>query len=361
MWCFDKTAIASISRHIVPLTMFLGNSNRKLFPFGATNPSVTSGYWREWSIGIYAGVSPLELSPMAKSVNPVLTREACPDIGAEFVADPFMIKHHGIWHMFFEFMERETQRGKIALATSEDMRKWTFRQVVLEEPFHVSYPYVFTMDNEFYMIPETCAVKAVRLYKATDFPAKWSFVGTLLEGREFADPSVFYFNNRWWLFTGQRLSAVDDTLRLYHAEKLTGPWFEHPKSPILEGNRRAARPAGRVLVIGDRIIRYAQDCYPAYGAQVRAFEVVELTTENYSEIEIEGKSPILAGSGRGWNAAGMHHVDAHRVDDGTWVACVDGFPAFIPPGPSLHRRIVQPIARFVNRIKYQYPSIFGPQ
>jgi len=305
----------------------------KLFRFRARNLPVTnSGRWREWSIGIYAGPSPLDLASPEEIVNPVLTRENFSDIGAEFVADPFMVNRDGIWYMFFEIMDHETAIGKIALATSKDIKKWTFQQIVLEEPFHLSYPYVFEWENEFYMIPETCSVNAVRLYKATVFPVKWSFVGALLEGRDYADPSLFYSHKKWWLFTGHRVSGADDTLRLYHADKLAGPWFEHAKSPIIEGNVRAARPGGRVLVVGERIIRYVQDCYPAYGTQVRAFEIVELTTTSYREVEIEGKSPVLVGSGTGWNAAGMHHIDAHLLDNGTWVACVDGFPAFcVPP------------------------------
>jgi hypothetical protein len=34
---------------------------------------------------------------------------------------------------------------------------------------------------------------------------------------------------------------------------------------------------------------------------------------------------MLSASGRGWNAGGMHHVDVHRLEDGYWLACVDGW------------------------------------
>jgi hypothetical protein len=78
------------------------------------------------------------------------------------------------------------------------------------------------------------------------------------------------------------------------------------------------------LVFDDRIIRYSQDCYPAYGTQVRAFEIVELTKTTYRERETD-VNPILKGSGSGWNCEGMHHVDAHKLDDGSWIACVDGW------------------------------------
>ena len=85
-----------------------------------------------------------------------------------------------------------------------------------------------------------------------------------------------------------------------------------------------ARPAGRVLALDDRIIRFAQDCSVAYGLQVRAFEVTCLTTTRYCEREV-AEDPILTGSGTGWNASGMHHIDPHLMNDGRWVACVDGW------------------------------------
>jgi hypothetical protein len=77
------------------------------------------------------------------------------------------------------------------------------------------------------------------------------------------------------------------------------------------------------MVLGDRIIRYAQDDAPFYGRQVRAFEITTLTTTQYAEREVP-ESPVLQPSGGGWNAKGMHHIDPHRLDDTHWLASVDG-------------------------------------
>jgi len=78
------------------------------------------------------------------------------------------------------------------------------------------------------------------------------------------------------------------------------------------------------LVLNDKIIRFAQDCYPQYGYQVRAFEISGLSTTTYEEREVQDK-PILTASGSGWNADGMHHVDPCLTDDRGWVAAVDGW------------------------------------
>ncbi|MEX0804153.1 MAG: hypothetical protein WD688_12690 [Candidatus Binatia bacterium] len=294
---------------------------------GIESNAVAAPKWKRrhvWSIGIYGGKSPFELGPTHHS-NPVLTRDSVSDVRASFVADPFMLKVDGTWHMFFEVMNRQANKGEIGLAISQDAFQWSYQQIVLREPFHLSYPYVFEWENEYYMIPESYRAKSVRLYKAVDFPAQWSFVSTLLEGDDFVDPSIFYFNQSWWLFTDlHRPPFYAGTLRLFHADNLAGPWVEHPKSPVLDGNPHISRPAGRVLVSDEKIIRYSQDCSPVYGTQVRAFEITELTPTNYQERPI-GLIPIIQASGSGWNESGMHHIDPHRLSSGQWIACVDGF------------------------------------
>ncbi len=272
-----------------------------------------------WSIGIYTGDSPFELRPAAD--NPVLRHTDVTDTVAEFVADPFMLHHNGRWFMFFEVLNRETQRGVIALATSDDGFNWTYRRIVLEEPFHLSYPYVFEWQGQLYMIPETLGATAVCLYKADDFPTRWTLQHRLIEGLH-ADPSIVRCGDLWWLFTCTQPYG-HDILRLYFARDLVGPWREHPRSPLITNDQSRARPAGRILQIDRRLVRFAQDCVPDYGTRVRAFEINELTRETYVEAE-HSNSPVLSSSGDGWNARGMHHVDAHKQNNGQWIACVDG-------------------------------------
>lgn len=278
-----------------------------------------------WSIGIYSGESLFELSAPDGVVNPVLTRSEVNDVSAAFVADPFMISVSSTWYMFFEVFNRETNKGEIGLAISKNGFEWEYKQIILSEPFHLSYPYVFEFNNEYYLIPETINARSVRLYKANSFPTSWSYVCSLIEGRG-ADPSIFYFNDKWWLFTCPSLYR-DYRLSLFFAENLCGPWTEHPASPIVEQDKRIARPAGRVLVLNDKIIRFAQDCVPFYGMRVRSFEISDLTPQTYSEREHKS-SPILAPSGIGWNKWRMHHIDPHQLPNSNWIACVDGCSKF---------------------------------
>ena len=269
-----------------------------------------------WSIAVYRGLTPFNLQPSP----PVLTKAHVTDIAADFVADPFMLRRNQTWYMFFEVMPSETQRGQIGLATSDDALAWNYEGIVLREPFHLSYPHVFEWRGEYYMIPETLDAGAVCLYKALEFPFGWSVVKRLVEG-PLADPTIVRFHDLWWMFACST-PYQHDTLRLYFASELAGHWTEHPKSPLIRNDKCRARPAGRILNFDNRLFRFAQDCVPQYGSGVRAFEITNLTKEIYSEVEL--RIPILKASGHGWNASGMHHIDAHQQPDGLWLACVDG-------------------------------------
>ena len=274
-----------------------------------------------WSIGIYTGESPFQLRAPANVTNPVLTAADVTDVRAEFAADPFMLHANGHWHMFLEVLDRETKLGVIALATSDDGFTWSYQRVVLTEPFHLSYPYVFEWQGDYFMIPETLGASAICLYKADVFPHRWSLHRKLIEGTH-ADPSIVRFDDLWWMFTCTEPYG-HNILRLYFARDLEGPWKQHPRSPIVANDLSRARPAGRILSLNTGLIRFAQDCVPSYGTGVRAFEINELTRETFVERE-HSDSPVLSPAGAGWNAMGMHHVDAHQLDQNNWIACVDG-------------------------------------
>jgi hypothetical protein len=218
-------------------------------------------------------------------------------------------------------MNASRNMGEIGMAISRDGLKWDYQQIVLSEPFHLSYPYVFQIDGEYFMVPESFEAGSVRLYRADPFPLKWSYAATLLEGA-WVDSSIFYFDGRWWMFSNP-IAPSNQVLELFYADAATGPWQRHPMSPLISGNKRIARGGGRVIVQNSRPVRFTQDCSPYYGTAVRAFEISVLTASNYEERELE-PSPILAAGEEMWRRMGMHHIDPHFVN-GQWLACVDGW------------------------------------
>lgn len=274
-----------------------------------------------WSIGILGGHALSDLTAVPGTEMPAISGKDVSDVPAEFVADPFMIKADGTWHMFFEVMNTEAGRGEIGLAISGNGLQWEYQKIVLSEPFHLSYPYVFSNNGEYFMIPESYEDKAMRLYRADPFPFKWSYVATLLDG-PWVDSSIFFFGDRWWVFTNP-VDPKNQILELFYADNISGPWRRHAMSPLIINNNHIARGGGRVIVLDDKPIRFAQDCDPFYGTAVRAFEISVLTTSSYVERELEF-SPILSAGNELWRQRGMHHIDPHFVD-GRWLACVDGW------------------------------------
>ena len=274
-----------------------------------------------WSIGIYTGSGPFSFAAPDESLNPVITADAVTDASANFVADPFMVKEGDSWYMFFEVEVAgdPAPTGKIGLASSPDGFRWRYERIVLEAPFHLSYPYVFKWKNDYFMVPETRAVREVRLYRATDFPCIWSLEKVLMKGRRFADSSLFRLRDRWWMYT----DSGNTTLRLYYADSLFDPWREHRKSPIIRKDPRIARPGGRAVVVGNDVVRFAQDDLLSYGSRVWGFRVTELTPNTYREEP--WPTPVIEAGGEAWNRFGMHTIDPHPLDRDRWIACVDGF------------------------------------
>ncbi len=271
-----------------------------------------------WTLGLYAGDSPLQLRPAPRAANPVLTAADVTDMKVDAIAHPFFVMKDNRYYAFFTAKDLKSDKGGIALAESSDGVTWKFRRTVIREPFVQSHPYVFEWQNDYYLMPEAHTETSVRLYKATAFPDEWKYVGNLLEGDHFISPTLARYKERWWLFTSP---SGNDTLRLFYASELRGPWKEHPLSPIVKKDLRTARPAGRPFVLDGSLYRLGQDCYPTYGRAVRAFRITDISPTTYAESVVE--TPVVEASGKGWNSAGMHHVDAQRTSTGRWLAVVD--------------------------------------
>ena len=271
---------------------------------------------REWSIGLYRGESPLDLVPAGP--NPVLTA-ADLGIDATFVADPFLLRRDGRLFLFFEAWRRGSGQGDLCWAERDAAGAWRYSGVALDEPFHLSYPFVFEHEGEVFMIPESRSQRDVRLYAARPFPGRFELRRVLLSGERYADTSLVRWQGRFYLFT----STDNGTLELFHASALEGPYHPHPRSPVISGDDCAARPGGRPIVWQGRVLRFAQCDRPVYGVSVRAFEVTELSPSGYAE-RPAGRDPLLTGSGVGWNAGGMHHLDP-LVDARGVLAAVDGW------------------------------------
>jgi len=105
-----------------------------------------------------------------------------------FWADPFVWVKDGKRYVFFEDFPFDTWRGRISVIVIDEMGQRITEPVpVVDETHHLSYPFLFEYQGELYMMPEKAEVKRVDLYRCVEFPFKWEFHKTLIDGVKIAD------------------------------------------------------------------------------------------------------------------------------------------------------------------------------
>jgi hypothetical protein len=225
-----------------------------------------------------------------------LTRLAPPP--DRFWADPFVIRHDGRWHLFFEEKIDAVPKGHIACLSFDDKGERTEPEVVLDLPYHLSYPFVFAHEGEHYMLPESVAAQQVTLFRACPFPTRWEPVQVLRHGIRAADPTLLRRAGRWWLFAAVSESAhgpqSDELCLFYSDELLSADWRPHPRNPVVS-DVRSARPAGPFFEHRGELYRPSQDCSQRYGFAVRINKVVKLSVREYAEECVDVLRPDWAG------------------------------------------------------------------
>ena len=224
-----------------------------------------------------------------------------------FYADPFVIEKDGINYIFLEAFDERLKKAHIVVLEADGSGMISEPKKVLEAPYHLSYPFVFAHEGNYYMIPETAANKTVSLYRARSFPYDWEFVMHLMEGIELADATLHFENGLWWLFAAGRnhsFVSTNDQLFLYYSEALlSNQWKPHLRNPVATQVENC-RPAGRLFRHEGKLFRPAQDNGSRqYGYGLRINEITVLTKENYQEQEVTALDPASLG------LKACHHMD----------------------------------------------------
>lgn len=223
-----------------------------------------------------------------------------------FWADPFPVVADGRHFVFFEEFPYAAPHAHISVLEVDAKGVPGEPRVVLQRPYHLSYPAVFSWQGEWYMTPETFDRRTVELYRATRFPDAWELVGDLLTDVAAVDATIAEIDGRWWMFAGIVLPGATEAtaLHLYSAPTPLGPWLPHRRNPV-KVDVRGARPGGRVFTHGGRHYRVGQDGAPSYGSGLRVFVIDRLDDDVFQETEVERIAPR-------WRPGlvGMHTLNA---------------------------------------------------
>lgn len=202
-----------------------------------------------------------------------------------FWGDPFIWAHKNKYYIFIEELLYSTNRGSIICITLNEELNIISNQVVLEKPYHLSYPFIFDYEGQLYMIPETKQNNRIELYRCINFPDQWEYEKTLINNVRALDSTLLEANGKWWLFANiqEEGGSSWDTLHLYYADHpLSDQWTPHPLNPIVK-DIHSARPAGRIFLDNNNLIRPSQDCSVRYGYAINFNRITTLTETKYAE------------------------------------------------------------------------------
>jgi hypothetical protein len=200
-------------------------------------------------------------------------------------ADPFLHTRGGRTFCFVEDLVQKTEKAHITALEFVGARI-VEHGVALQEPFHLSFPFLFEYRGELYMCPESCASRQIRVYRCTEFPLQWKLEKTLMDGVSAVDTLLFPKDGRWWMLTNIDESETGDhcsELYLFSADSpLSTTWAPHRQNPILVDSIGGRN--GGLIIDGERLLRLGQcQGFDQYGQSLRVYEIKEISESRYAE------------------------------------------------------------------------------
>ena len=229
------------------------------------------------------------------------------------MADPFLLIYKDELFLFYE-EKSELNNGIIKAYKTDDLKVWHDLGVILSEPFHLSFPFIFKFEDGIYLMPETSESRNLCLYHFTDFPYGCTLNRNLMSGDDYVDSHILKHDDIFYLFTNNK----NDELRLFYSIDLI-KWTLHPKSPIVKG-RKFSRSGGSIIEVNDKQYRVAQDNTYAYGNNFNVFEITRLSLTEYEESLVEEN---VIKKDQKWNREGGHHFNSIFFKD-RYISVFDG-------------------------------------
>jgi len=206
-----------------------------------------------------------------------------------FLADPFILKEGAETYCFVEDYDRSKGKGSISAYKISSGAPVSLG-IVLEEAFHLSFPYIFRHESKIYMLPESADNMDIRIYESVEFPTKWKLKTIIKENVLAADSMIFSHNGIWWLFSNINPIGGRDCcseLSIFYTDNpIDGKWVPHEKNPVIF-DPSSARNGGMILD-HDSLYRVGQiQTFGTYGGGgVSINQIVELTASSYKEQSI---------------------------------------------------------------------------
>ena len=269
----------------------------------------------QWNIG----VAQCNISQFLKMPNQKIKwlKNTC--LG-EFRADSFGLMRGDKKFIFFEKYDRVQRKGKISVLEINQNLDILSENDVLEEKHHLSYPYIFSHKEKNYALVESHRAKELSLYEILE-NQQLKKIKVILNDVEVIDPSIIFYENKFWLFFSIA-SEANSKLCIAYSDELLGEWKMHPKNPVKD-DISSARSAGEIFEHEGFLYRPAQNCLRSYGAAITINKITQLTTAEFAETEETEITP---------NQLGQYPLGLHNIASlGKNLTVIDGKKRFFVP------------------------------
>ncbi len=206
-----------------------------------------------------------------------------------FAADPFIWTSNGKNSAFIEYYESSKLKGSIAaIPLDENFQQGDSPIVILEEDFHLSFPFLFSNEDKLFMVPESSESCSTSIYICDDFPLVWRKINSLLEGVPIVDSIIVSQGKFWYLIAndGYRgINVFDTKLNVWRADSPTSDnWELITKTPISYPGS-GTRNGGLIKLQNGDLYRVGQiQDFSVYGAGHKIFKMF-LSENCYEEQE----------------------------------------------------------------------------
>lgn len=233
-----------------------------------------------------------------------------PNPPGRYLADPFLLTRNGKNYCFVEDYDCSSHRGRISVYEI-GARSAHLLGVAIDEPFHLSFPFLFEHEGTLYMCPESSENKDIRIYRCNDFPTGWTLEKTAMTGVSAVDTMFFERKGKWWMCTNIDPSNTGEhcsELYFFSSDSpLSSNWTPHAGNPVLVDASKARN--GGLLRDGHQLFRVSQrQGFDRYGEGSQINEIVELSETKYQETCIATIEPAFRDG-----LLGTHHF--HSVGE----------------------------------------------
>lgn len=181
-------------------------------------------------------------------------------------ADSLLFKNENSIYLFVEAFDKQKNIGKLGVFEYDGSTFSNFR-IVMEKDYHLSYPFVFSHNGDYYMIPETSGNHSIELYKAKLFPDEWEFEKTLLYGN-YVDTTLTLKNNDEYTFFSYDMNSFSMIKGVLSMKDCSLRIITN-----IEDTDYICRAGGNVYRYGEHAVRALQNNMYFYGQSLRIVNI----------------------------------------------------------------------------------------